>query len=479
MRKFLTHTDRGYSSDGIVEQVMMEKGRLLPAPGNPRESLDRVAAVEEAAQRALAEAATAERFGAWRGPANEEFHQRIRAVAESGLAWAEYQRAAPVVARFLLEGKEADRQQALERLEAAQQLLSTRINSGSVEQLQLLDRLRRSLAESVEMIPKLQPWPWEKTAWEVGTVEGWQPAAPGDLPLPSEWTAAETHWLREFGPYGQQPWIASINRQLRSGFLSVPKEQPLAPGAVVVGRTEVSIPSPGQLLVRVVSNQPGAVWVNRQRAVPVAQQQSLEGTDLPPSPLRAQWFAQVVAPGNAELLVSASATPANSTLVSLHFFVSATRSPIRLNASDAARLAGGVAFLPGTQTAPQPYLVLRGPTDGASVTATRASFRFSVPESGFYRFRLWCFWETPQRDGLGLFLDGSPWQQAVGRGDPVAQQWHWVPSDSFADLGPGEHLLTITGWAPGARLGIVEIIQQGGQQGGQLGGQQGAGTGRE
>ena len=52
------------------------------------------------------------------------------------------------------------------------------------------------------------------------------------------------------------------------------------------------------------------------------------------------------------------------------------------------------------------------------------------------------------------------WQSAIGRGDPVAQRWHWLPVDMPADLGPGEHLLAITGWAPGAQLGIVEIVQQ-------------------
>jgi hypothetical protein len=418
----------------------------------------------------LAEAATAERFGAWRGPANEEFHKRIRAVAESGLAWAEYRRAAPAVARFLLDGAESDRQQALQRLQTAQQLLASRINSGSADQRQLLDHLRRLLAESVEMIPKLQPWPWEKTRWEVGTVEGWQPATPGDLPLPSEWTAAETTWLREFGPYGQQPWIASINQQLRSGFLVFPKESPLAPGTLLVGRTQVSIPGPGQLMIRVVSNGPGAVWVNRRRAVPVSPQQSFGSADLQPSssPLHVQLFAQLVAPGNAEVVVSAPANPANSPLVMLHsFFVPATRNTIRLNAPDAADLTGGVAFVPGTEALPQPRLTLREPPDGASALTSRAAFRFSVAEPGFYRIRLWCRWETSQRARFDLSLDGSPWQQAVGQGDPVAQQWHWVAADTAADLGPGEHLLAITGWTPSAQLGIVEIIQED------------AGTGRE
>ena len=135
---------------------------------------------------------------------------------------------------------------------------------------------------------------------------------------------------------------------------------------------------------------------------------------------------------------------------------------IRLNVSDAAPLDGGVAFVPGSEAAPQPRLTLREPPDAGAVTdsASRANFRFSVPEAGFYRIRLWCFWETVQRTGLDLFLDGSRWQQAVGSRDPVAQRWHWLPVDTTADLGPGEHLLAITGWAPGAQLGIVEIVQQ-------------------
>jgi hypothetical protein len=472
-RRFLTQSEAGRSSGGIVAQAMTERGRLLPAAANPRAPLDRAAAVEEAARRALAEAATAERFGAWREPANEEFHQRIRSVAESGLAWAEYRRAAPAVARFLLDGKETERQQALQHLQTAQQLLAARIHSGSADRLRLLDRLRLSLAESVEMIPKLQPWPWEKTRWEVGMVEGWQPATPGDLPLPSEWTAAETTWLREFGPYGQQPWIASINQQLRSGFLSVPKESLLAPGTLLVGRTQIPIPAQGQLLIRVVSNGPGAVWVNRRRAIPMPPQQPLWNADTPPQPpLRLQLFAQLVAPGGAEVVVSAPANPANEPLLMLHsFFVPATRNTILLNAPDAADLAGGVAFVPGTEAAPQPRLTLREPPDGASAPTSRAAFRFSVAEPGFYRIRLWCRWETSQRARFDIFLDGSPWQPAVGREDPVAQQWHWVAADTAADLGPGEHLLAITGWTPGSQLGIVEILQQGGQQD--------AGTGRE
>ncbi|MGH9785602.1 MAG: hypothetical protein ACRD88_15605, partial [Terriglobia bacterium] len=253
-RKLLTQPQAGRLSGDIVAQVMTEKGWSLPAAANAHEPLDRAATVEEAARRALAEASAAERFGSWRGPANEEFHQRIRAVAESGLAWAEHRRAALAVARFVLDGKEADRQQALQHLHIAQQLLAARINSGSGDQLQLLDRLRPSLAESMEMIPKLEPWQWEKTGWEVGMVEGWRAAAPGDLPLPSEWTAVETTWLREFGPYGQQPWMASINSQLRSGFLTVPKNPPLVPETLLVGRTQIPIPAPGQLFIRVVSN---------------------------------------------------------------------------------------------------------------------------------------------------------------------------------------------------------------------------------
>jgi len=239
-----------------------------------------------------------------------------------------------------------------------------------------------------------------------------------------------------------------------------------------VGRTQIPIPAQGQLFIRVVSNQPGAVWVNRRRAVPVSPQQSFWSADSSPSsPLRAHWFAQPVAPGNVEVVVSAPANPANEPnepLVMLHsLFVPATRSTIRLNAPDAVDLAGGVVSVPGTETAPQPHLALRDRPDGASATATRASFRFSVPEPGFYRIRLWCFWETSMRAGLDLSLDGSQWQQSVGRGDPVPQRWHWLAADTAADLGPGEHLLAITGWTSGAQVGIVEIIQQD------------AGTGRE
>ncbi|MGH9786706.1 MAG: hypothetical protein ACRD88_21260, partial [Terriglobia bacterium] len=240
----------------------------------------------------------------------------------------------------------------------------------------------------------------------------------------------------------------------------------LAPGTLLVGRTQIPIPAPGQLFIRVVSNQPGAVWVNRRRAVPVSPQQSLWSADLPPSaPLDMQSFTQSVSPGNAEVIVSAPANPAIAPQVMLHsLFVPTTRPLLRLNAPDAADLAGGVVFLPGTETAPQPRLALRDRTDGASPTATRASFRFSVSEPGLYRLRLWCFWETTQRDGLDLFLDGSPWQQSVGQGDPVTQRWHWLAADTAAALGPGEHLLAITRWTPGSQLGIVEIIHEDGQQ---------------
>lgn len=468
-RLLLLQTDAGRSSGSVVAQVMKERGWFLPTEAEQREPSDPAATIEEAARQALAEADTGERFGAWRGTADKDFHQRIRSVAEAGLAWAEYRRATLAMARFVLGGEETDRQQALQRFQTAQQMIADRSAPGSPEMIRPLERLRRRIAEAIEMIPTLRPWQWEKSPWQVGTVEGWQPATFADVPLPSEWMAAETLWLREFGPSGQQPWMAALNQQLRPAFLAAPEESPLAAGTLLVGRTQVSIPGPGQLMIRVVSNQPGTVWVNRRRAVPVSPQQSPWSADSPPpSPLRVQWFAQAVTAGIAEVVVSAPANPANAPLLMLHsLFVPTTRTLIRLNAPDAADLAGGVVFVPGTETAPQPRLILGEPPQAASGTTSQATFRFSVPEPGFYRLRLWCFWESPQRTGLDLSLDGLRWQPAVGRGDPVTQRWHWLPVETAADLGPGEHLLAITGWTPGAQVGIVEIVQQD------------AGTGRE
>ena len=154
-------------------------------------------------------------------------------------------------------------------------------------------------------------------------------------------------------------------------------------------------------------------------------------------------------------------------MISLHsLFVPNAGTVVSLAARQATQLDGGVVFVPGTEGSSQPHLALAGPSPGVApaatppTTATQAQFRFSVVEPGFYRFRLWLTGAIPQSSGLDLFLDGSVLKQRVGRGDPISGMWHWLSVDAIADLGPGEHLLAVSGWKPGTRLGIVEIVPQ-------------------
>ena len=346
--------------------------------------------------------------------------------------------------------------------------IAARAAPGSLGNFRALERLQPWLAEAMKLVPKLKPWQWEKSNWEVGAVAGWQPASPTDLPAPAQWMPAQTSSLSEFGPYGQQPWMGALNHQLRPAYLTVPKELSLAPGTLLIGRTRIPIRAAGRLVLRLVSDQPGTVWVNRRRAVALASQRfPWIAASSPPPPLRAQLFSQEVVSGNAEVIFAVAAAPTNSPTISLHsLFVSDARNVVSLAARQATGLEGGVAFAPGTESSPQPHLALADtrlggdPVTPPAGPASQALVRFSVVDPGFYRFRLWLFWETSQSSGLDLYLDGSVLKQAVGRGDPILQTWHWLPLDTVADLGSGEHLLAITGWRPGARVGIVEVFPQ-------------------
>ncbi|OFV95750.1 MAG: hypothetical protein A3H28_00690 [Acidobacteria bacterium RIFCSPLOWO2_02_FULL_61_28] len=452
----------------LLSEVLSEKNWLLANEGTQREKRVPAGIMESEARQVLDEAANAGRLGAWRGTANEDFHRRIQAVAEAGLALAEYRRGMEALARFVLNGEETARQQALEHWKKVQETIAARASQGSLGNFHALDRLQPRLPEAIELIPKLKPWQWMKTNWEVGTVEGWQPASTADAPVPAQWMPVETSWLAEFGSYGQQPWVAALNQQLRPAYLTLPKELPLAPGTLLIARTRIPTRAAGRLVLRLVSDQPATVWVNRRRAVALSPQRFPWVAASPtPLPLRAQLFSQEVTSGTAEVIFAVPSAPTNWPTISLHsLFVPDARTVVSLAARQATQLEGGVVFVPGTEVSPQPHLALAEPIPSGTPATTpsgspsHAQFRFSVAEPGFYRFRLWLSGAIPQSAGLDLFLDGSVLKQAVGRGDPISGMWHWLSVDTIADLGPGEHHLGVSGWKPGARLGIVEIIPQ-------------------
>lgn len=465
LKSFLFPSVPGQSSSHFLTEVLSGKSWLFPVAEKQRENRVATAAIEEEARQALDEAANAGRFGAWRGPANEDFHRRIQSVAETGLALAEYRRGTEALALFVLNGEETGRQQALEHWKKAQEMIAGQAGPESVGNFRALERLRPRLAEALELVPNLKPWQREKTNGEVGVVAGWQPASPTDVPAPTQWMPVETSWFPEFGPYGQQPWVAALNQQWRPAYLAVPKELSLAPGSLLVSRTRIPIRAPGRLVLRLISDQPGTIWVNRSRAVALPSQRFpwIATSSLTPS-LRAQLFSQEVAPGNAEVILAAPTGVTNWPMIALQsLFVPDGRNAVSLAARQGAPLQGDVTFVPGTESSPQPHLALAEPPPGAAAATTapakasQAVFRFLVAEPGFYRFRLWLDWATASSSGWDLFLDGSVLQPAVGRGDPILQRWHWLTVDTIADLGSGEHLLAITGWKPGARLGMMEV----------------------
>jgi hypothetical protein len=178
-------------------------------------------------------------------------------------------------------------------------------------------------------------------------------------------------------------------------------------------------------------------------------------------------FAQTVPPGSAEVIVSVPATAAEPPAIALQSsFAAQARVPLQVNAAEASQLAGGVVLVPASAGSLQPHLAFvsqqqgEAPGEASEATAPQADFPFVLRDPGFYRIRLWSFWETAPASGLALSLDGSPWIGNVGKDNPAVGRWHWVPVDAVAALGPGEHRLRITGWSAATRVGIVEISQQ-------------------
>ena len=506
LRSFLMEQEDGFSAGEVLAEVLREQDWLLPGQPLPRGaeaaavSLETKAretkAPETDAREALAQAADAGRFGAWRDPANQPLLHRIQTMADAGIALGERHRAALALARFLLGGKEADRQQAIGLLQSAQQRFAAEPSQRPplIARPRVLGPLAAHTAAVLDAIPGLAPWQWRKTAWEVGTVHGGTldgetldgetldgdtadgetldallPAFPAETPAPFQWTNAETASLREFGLFGLQLWMASLNQQLRRGFL-MPVAGSLAPdgsASSFVARTRISIPSSGQLVLRLLSTQPGTIWVNGRPAAPVSPAQfSWPVGSPPPPPLLVQMFAQTVPPGNAEVIVSVPASATEAPAFALQStFAAQARVPLPISAAEAS-LAGGVVLVPPAAGALQPHLAFVSPREGAAAagaseaSASQADFPFVLRDPGFYRIRLWSFWETPPCSGLALSLDGSSLSRSVGKDDPATGLWHWVPVDTVAALGPGEHRLRITGWTAASRVGIVEISQQ-------------------
>jgi hypothetical protein len=256
--------------------------------------------------------------------------------------------------------------------------------------------------------------------------------------------------------------MSSLNQQLHSGFLMPAPGSNGGSDSVFVARTQLSIPSSGQLVLRLLSPQPATVWVNGSPAAPISPAQFSWPVGSPPPPhILVQMFSQTVPPANAEVVVSVPATELPAIALQSTFAAQA-RVPLAVNASGAS-LAGGVVFVPPAAASLQPYLAFVSPQEGAAETGASeasADFSFVLRDPGFYRVRLWSFWETPPRAGLALTLDGSFLSRGVGRDDPATGRWHWVPVGTVAALGPGEHRLRITGWSPATRVGIVEISQQ-------------------
>jgi len=471
LRSFLMEQEEGLAAGEVLAEVLREQGWLLPGQPLPEASAATALSLETEAHEALTQAADAGRFGAWRDPANQRLLQRIQTVADAGLALGERHRAALALARFLLGGNEADRQQAIGLLQSVQQRIAAENSPGPpMDRPRLLGSFEAQTAAVLRAIPSLAPWQWQKTAWEVGTVDGLLPVSPAEVPVPFQWSNAETTSLREFGLFGLQLWMASFNQRLRSGYL-MPAAGSLAPDSSAssfVARTQIPIPSSGQLVLRLLSTQPGTIWVNGRPAAPVSPAQfPWPVGSPPPEPLLVQLFAQTVPPGNAEVVVSVPAAATEAPAIALQSaFAAQARVPLQINAAGASDLAGGVMFVPAAAGSLQPHLAFVSPQEGEAAAeasaagASQADFPFVLRDPGFYRFRLWSFWGTPPRPGLSLSLDGSPLSRSVGEDDPATGRWHWVAVDTVVALGPGEHRLRITGWSAATRVGIVEISQQ-------------------
>ena len=468
LEQFLFQPISGNSHGDFVTDALYQRGLMLAQKqdksGGSSPSL--AEALEREARQSLSAARRASRDEAWTGADNLEFYRRILRASTKGLAYAGYLRAAQALARFVAGGGEDSRLRAIQLLQQAQEALSA-AEAGSAKEgaPEAGPSLSFSIGRAIEFSRQLQPWPWDRTNWELGTLPGWQPASPADVPIPSEWRRAETSRLSEFGFYGRQPRMSSINQQLAAAFLPAETERKPGPGSLLVGKTIVPAKREGRLVLRVVSSDPAMVWVRRRRAGRLSEQQfPWIAASAPPAPFQSQLLSAPVQAGDNEVIVAANAGE-NWPLVSLNFLLPPeTRDIAAIPPRQAARLEGGVVLTAASGAFPQPYISLAeaetqeasGPAPTGAVPL--ALYRFQIRDPGFYRLRFWCYWRTVESPNLTLTLDGAVLKKGLGLGERVYQKWHWVPLEAAVDLGPGEHSLAIQGWRRGALLGTIEIF---------------------
>ena len=456
IRPFPLVSDRLFQQ--FVAEVLRQKGLLLDPGGESPLSL--ADSLEREVNQTLRATEEAARARVWRGAENGNFQRRIQNIAARGLAHAQVLRATEAQVRFFLSGAPVDRQQAIRHLDQALQALAT----AGDESVDSADLLSAWIQEAIHSNSQWQPWRWEKTDWLVGFLDPWQPASPNAVPTPSNWKRVQTSWLGEFGLHGRQPWATSTNQRLRSAFLPTEAEQLPNEGNLLVGRTVVAAKREAKLVLRVVSDQPGSVWVNGRRATALsAELFPWVASSPPPQPFEDQLFYAAVQPGDQEVTVAAPARSAWPRVSVRSLLAPQSGDSVRILAQEAAQLDGGVVFVPGTEAFPQPHIAL-GEEASDEPAASRqgqsppwALYSFPISDPGFYRLRIWCYWEDAASAGLNFSLDGVPLQEGIGREDEVRRRWHWLFFERVFDLGPGQHRLAIRGWKPGALLGILEV----------------------
>jgi hypothetical protein len=320
----------------------------------------------------------------------------------------------------------------------------------------------------------MQPWKWETTPWEVGTREAWQPASPSDVPTAQASQRVEIKRLAEFGAFGSAGWIGSINQRLRNAFFPPPANGNVdtnaspasaAPGSVLVAKTSISAKRDARLVLRVISDEPPMVWVNRRRAARItAQQFSWTPAASAPRALPAQLYASPIQTGTNEIVVG-TAVREKWPAVAVNFVLPPdTNEVIGVPLKEAARFEGGVAYAPATEAAPQAHIGLAEFETGAPADvpppggAPLAALRFRVRDPGFYRLRFYSYWPSAEKSGVAVAIDGTMVKTNVGRNDAAYQKWHWAQLDGVVDLGPGEHTLAIGEWKRGAMLGAIEVL---------------------
>lgn len=454
----------GAGRGDLIADALSEQGLLLQLPDQQnvstassalpaavqRESEVLARAVEQATSR-----------GAWNA-GDSALRQKLEAVSQLGLALGDYLTGTQLLARFVVSGAEESRQSAIRLFGQAQQRIGTD-TAKPVSSGDLGKALATRIASAVEFSKRARPWQWEKVTWEMGIKDNWQPTTPGETPVPAQWKRVEVSRFSEFGLYGRQPWMTSVNQQLRSAFLNPGLEVAPASGALLVARKTITAKAGDRVAVRVVSDQAPMVWVNQRRAAelsPRVLRWSSSATIGPP--MQAELHSASLQEGRNELLIAATAKT-NWPLISASFIsTSETREMIALGAAQ-ARLSGGLAVLPVIDISPLPYVAVPE-SDSASPAspenapaASAATYKFRIRRAGFYRIRLWSNWRFGSKPDLSARLDGSVLKRGIGRGDTVYQKWHWSRIESVAGLGPGEHTLTISGWTRGAWISAVEV----------------------